>query len=329
MYNTLQKILLQTEMNIQQQQPKKEISAIIVAKKGDKVEQIEKIILKLRNYAKEIYLFVEMHNDELIEVYNRPNSGVIVIINEQECTFFSVACLEHTIKRVINDQLIFVMSDAKNLCNKLSALISINAAVSFFIKKDGHVLQDVFQINKWNIRFYLQILRMTARESFFDLIRIAPELVAILYDEKIRLDKVSCKGGEGSFIYPLVSVSFPIDSQAVVRTIAILSSLIDELVNNEQITSTFKVNQLLATSLKFQQIGHYFLGNVLLEFCAKYISRIKTLPPGWDIERINTLGIEGIVQECNLFSELQFYEIIEACNKDKEVFKLSNNTAKA
>ncbi|MHA1685989.1 MAG: hypothetical protein ACTSYD_06205 [Candidatus Heimdallarchaeaceae archaeon] len=327
MYSTLQKILLQAETNIQQQQPKKEVSIIIVVRKNDKIEKIENIILKTRKYAKEIYLFIELENEELIEKYEHPTSGVNIIINEQECSFFSVVCLEYVVKRVINDQIIFVTSDAENLCNKLSALTSIDATMAFFMKKDGHVIQDVFQINKWNIRFYLQMLRMTARESFFDLIRITPELVAILHDEKIQLEAKPHMKIEESFIYPIISVSFSIDTQTVVRTIAILSSLIDELVNNEQITSTFRVNQLLATSLKFQQIGHYFLGNILLEFCAKYINRIKSLPPGWDIERISSLGIEGLIQECNYFNELQFYEIIEICNKDKQIFEILNKTA--
>lgn len=315
MYRTLEKMLTQTDKQLERTNDE-ELSFAIIVKNQDTLDEILNIVRCVQKYSKDIYVIVDPEHQNIDEFYVNQSAEYTVILNERGWEILSAAYIEKSIGPILNDKIIFVDSAAE--CNnvKIEALATTNTSLAFFVNREGLIIRDMFIINKWSIKFFLRLLRLTSRSTFFDVLRIANEFVAILIDEKILLPDISedLILTESKVIFPTVSVNYPVDIQDIVRVIALLSSIVDELVATQRIKSEYRFRQLLTFGLKFKNAGHYFLANVLLSFCYKYIERLEEPIHGWNKESIAKEIMECIKSEYRQMEDFK----IEALKKDCE-----------
>jgi hypothetical protein len=123
--------------------------------------------------------------------------------------------------------------------------------------------------------------------------------------------------------FPL-KIQYPLDEQALVKAIAIMHILDRELEEKHEITSSFKIQQLLTLGQRFANYGHNCLAFQTNLFLLLRCQHNVKFPLDWSFDRVTDQARRLLLEESRIYAEKGLERLRYLCLKNL----LSLNLAK-
>ncbi|MCK4972708.1 MAG: hypothetical protein KAS52_05265 [Candidatus Heimdallarchaeota archaeon] len=290
----------------------------------DSTDLILRKIHLLQKFVSEIILIVP--KSEFIEYkkINQLNFPIKVLELEQNILENEVLAFEMALKQCINDKIIVVPTYLHIEPKRIELLIYYDYPLTTFVGQKGNITSNLFYFDKWKNRFIVQLLRLNGRKKLIELFRISNKTALLRISDNDKIVKVSCGNNtleisqrlsEKKIISPILFQN-PIDVQEIVKLIALLNVMRDDIIENRTISSHFKIGQLLIQSQKFLNSGHYGLAFQAPFFFCKIAEKIGRYPPDWNHAKILELGKISLDEELKSYSAERIESLQIACFND-------------
>jgi len=265
----------------------------------------------IKRYVKEIIVSLPVNYQIQDSTLENELKEVKIVERDLSLLPYSTDVFNALIQKSLNNKILFLPYDYDISKAKIEILLKHNFPLVTFLGKSGNLLPSVGLIDKWINRFNLQLTRICKKKNLDDLYRISSN---VTYFRLINQDSIMRKTLDSNDLLRTIrrhdidtffpfKVQYPVDEQALVKSIAIMHILQRELEEKQEITSSFKVQQLLTLSQRFSNYGHNFLAfQTQLFLLLRYQNNIK-FPLDWSIDRITEQARRLLLEESRIFAE--------------------------
>ena len=290
----------------------------------DSTDLILKKIHLLQKFASEIILVIP--KCDIIELKKITQLSYTIKILELEEKFIEneILAFEMALKQCINDKIVVVPTYLFIEPKRIELLLFYGYPLTTFVGQKGKITSNLFYYDKWINRFSIQLLRLNGRKKLIELFRISNKTAFLRIsdnDEIVRISGINNASGisqksfEKKIISPILFQN-PIDVQEIVKLIALLNVMKDDVIENRTISSHFKIGQLLIQSQKFLESGHYGLAFQAPFFFSKIAEKIGRYPLDWDFAKILKLGKTSLEHELKSYSSEGIESLHLVCLKN-------------
>ncbi len=327
MHSSLRNLLKKTQEKISKHKiDRTSISGIIFCYNvySDSTDLIFNKIHLLQKFVSEIILIIPKSDIIEYKKIKQLNFPIKVLELEQNILENEVLAFEMALKQCINDKIIVVPTYLLIEPKRIELLVHYDYPLTTFLGKKGNITSNLFYYDKWINRFIVQLLRLNGRKKLIELFRISNKTAFLRISDNDKIEKISCKNNvsgisqssyEKKIISPILFQN-PIDVQEIVKLIALLNVMKDDVIENRTISSHFKIGQLLTQSQKLLDSGHYGLAFQAPFFFNKIAEKIGRYPPDWNLEKILELGKISLEEELKSYSAEGIESLHLACLKD-------------
>ncbi|MHA1482434.1 MAG: hypothetical protein ACTSQC_07385 [Candidatus Heimdallarchaeaceae archaeon] len=335
MHSSLRNLLRKTQEKISKHKiDRSSISGIILCYSADddSTELIFRKIHLIQKFVSEIILIVPKSEFIDYKKINQLNFPIKVIELEQHILENEVLAFEMALKQCINDKIIVVPTYLLIEPKRIELLIYYDYPLTTYVGQKGNITSNLFYYDKWKNRFTVQLLRLNGRKKLIELFRISNKTAFLRISDNDKIVKISCGNNaleisnrlsEKKIISPILFQN-PIDVQEIVKLIALLNVMRDDIIENRTISSHFKIGQLLIQSQKLLDSGHYGLAFQAPFFFSKIAEKIGKYPPDWNLAKIHKLGKTSLEKELKSYSDERIESLHLACCKDLQELNTGN-----
>ncbi len=280
----------------------------------------------IRKYVKE--LIVSLPKNYEIQDLSLKNeikdSNVKIVEREEKETPYSSSAFDCLVQKSLNNRILFLPFDFEISNIKIENLISQNYPLITYLGVLGNFFPYLGAIDKWNNRFNLQLIRFCKKENLDDFYRISSNVTffkLIKQDKILRKSLVSndllstLRSQEIDSFFPF-KIQYPLDEQAMVKLIALMHILQKEITEKQEISSSFKVQQLLTLSHRFASFGHNFLAYQAFLFLIKRSEYNIKFPLDWSMEKVLEQSRRLLLEESRIFAERGLERLRFICLND-------------
>ncbi len=276
----------------------------------DSIALIFKKIHLLQKFVSEIILTVPKNDIIDCDKINQLDLPIKVLELEQNISENEIIAFEMALKQCINDKIIVVPTYLFIEPWRIELLIYYNYPLTTFVGQKGNITSNLFYYDKWINRFKIQLLRLNGRKNLIELFRISNKTAFLRISDNDKIVKISSENTssgksqnlKGKKIISPILFQNPIDVQEIVKLIALLNVMKDDVIENRTISSHFKLGQLLTQSQKFLDNGHYGLAFQAPFFFSKIAEKIDRYPPDWNLAKMLELGKMSLKEEMKSYS---------------------------
>ena len=293
-----------------------EISGIILgfdARKNEE-ELLLKQILQLKRYVKEFIVSVpegwESNRSNRIKT---EEEGISIKYIERSSSIspYSISVFNLLQKTCMYDRILFISFNHKLCTSKIEKLIIQESPLCTFLGQKGNFLPTIGYYDKWINRFNVQILEINQDQHLFDLFRISSDKLFLKLSTSDSIREMSLeepKNQNDSFdhlkkIFIPLKFQTTLDSQDLVKAIALLQVLKIDIEENGEATSKFRIQQVIHLSRKFFNSENYFLAYQILLFLISNRNKVRNLPEDWNIENILDFCRRQLLEESQYYSK--------------------------
>ncbi len=317
MHNSLKILIEQAgKEEIKKRKESQEISGIILGFDGQKNcdEFLLKQIVQLKKYVKEIIISIPENWDSSgnKSLKNEEESFTIKYVERSKTSSpFSILVFDLLQKSCINDKILFISYNHELSASKIENLIIQECSLSTFLGQKGNFLPSIGYYDKWINRFNIQILKINRDQNLYDLFRVSSDKLFLklsssdsIKEWKFEETNHHSDGPEQNknFFIPLRFQS-EIDSQDLVKMIALLQVLKTDIVEKGETLSKFRIQQVLLLSRKFFNLGNFYLAYQILLFFISNKNKINNLPEDWSIGAIADFSRRQLLEESQFYSK--------------------------
>lgn len=286
----------------------------------------------LKKYVKEIIVSLPENYEIQDKVLENEIKEIKVIERKNDIPPYSTAVFDRLVQTSLNNQVLFLPYDFDISRNKIRNLVKQNFQLVTYVGTMGNFFPFIGFFNKWNNRFNLQLLRFWQKKNLDDFYRISSN---VTFFKLISQDSILRKSLDSNDLlrtiqsqdvdtfFPL-KIQYPIDEQALVKLIALMHILQRELDENQMITSSFKVQQLLTLSNRFASYGHNFMAFQAYLFLLMRSKNEIKFPLDWTIDKVTEQSRRLLLEESKVYAEKGLERLRYLCLSDL----LSLNLAK-
>jgi hypothetical protein len=293
---------------------------------------VNKISL-LQKFVSEIVLIIPKNDIIDNKKIDQLNFPIKVLELEQNILENEIFAFEMALKRCINDKIIVIPTYLSIEPKRIELLVYYGYPLTTYVGQKGGITSNLFYYDKWKNRFIVQLLRLNGRKKLIELFRISNKTAFLRISDNDKIVKISCenntseirqKKSEKKIISPILFQN-PIDVQEIVKLIALLNVMKDDVIENRTITSHFKIGLLLTQSQKLLGLGHYGLAFQAPLFFSKIAEKIDKYPPDWDFAKTLELGKISLEKEQKRYSVEGIESLQLVCLKDLQVLDSRNS----
>ncbi|MHA1668555.1 MAG: hypothetical protein ACTSUR_07850 [Candidatus Heimdallarchaeaceae archaeon] len=281
-------------------------------------EKLKKRILEIRKYVSEIIVSVpkgwktRIFNDEIDENYSGKKylENVKFIEREKGSSSLDCCAFYQLLKKCVNDRILVLPFDLPISLTKMQYIIEQKASFVTYLSSNGFILPTFFTLNKWFHRFLCQIALLNPESNINDLFRLTSEIVFLklmkddsLIDRKEVLDQQFNSYKTRFKHYFHLEFSHHVATQDLVKAIALIQGMKIKMNDNEVITSTFKIQQLLLLQEKFAKQENYYLAFQILFFLLQNRKKIKKLPLKWTYQDLEAQCRKLLLEESKFYAQ--------------------------
>ncbi|MCE7741385.1 MAG: hypothetical protein GOP50_02915 [Candidatus Heimdallarchaeota archaeon] len=280
----------------------------------------------IRKYVKE--LIISLPKNYEIQDSSLKNEikdlNVKIIERKEDEQPYSSTVFDQLIQKSLNNRVLFLPYDFEISRIKIEKIISNNYSLISYLGVLGNFFPYFGVIDKWNNRFNLQLIRFCQKKNLDDFYRISSNLTffkLIKQDCILRKSLVSddllktIQSQDIDSFFPL-KIQYPSDEQALVKLIALMHILQKELDEKKEITSSFKVQQLLTLGHRFASFGHNYLAfQAHLFLLLRSNTEIK-FPLDWSIEKVSENSRRLLLEESKIYAERGLERLRFVCLND-------------
>ena len=291
-----------------------EISGIILG--FDNQDNGEKILLHqikiIKKYVNELVISIpkgwDYKKNENLR-FEKENFPIKFIERPRKSSFYSISVFDLLQKKCMNDKILFVTYNHELSSNKINKLIIQDYSLCTFLGQKGNFLPTIGFYNKWDNRFNIQILKINQKQNLYDLFRVSSNKLFLKLSssdcikewDSSSIKEERNKINQNKNIFIPLKFQSEIDIQDLVKMIAILQVLKKENEEKGEISSKFKIQQVLLLSRKFSNSGNFFLAYQILLFFIANKNKIKNLPEDWTLDTISDFGRRQLLEESQFY----------------------------
>ena len=265
----------------------------------------------IKRYVKEIIVSLPTNYEVQDKNLENELKEVKIICRDHSLSPYSTKVFNDLVQKSLNSNILFLPYDYDISKVKIENLIRHKLPLVSYLGQTGNFLPFIGLMDKWLNRFNLQLVRFCNKDNLDDLYRVSSN---VTYFRLINQDSIMRKTLESTDLiktirrqdidtfFPL-KIQYPIDEQALVKSIAIMHILERELEEKQEISSSFKVQQLLTLSQRFANFGHSFLAFQTYLFLLKRYQQNITFPLGWTIDKITDQARRLLLEESRIYAE--------------------------
>ncbi len=244
---------------------------------------------------KEIFLnqtldFISYYCDDIVILYNNGDEQketlqnrykkVNFIKRERNKKIYSSFYFDKLVKLCINDKILVLDCNYDYSKNDIEMLINHNASLVTLLGQSGNVISSFMLFDKWAHKYYGQLLKINARENMDDYLRLSNDIVylKLLGSSKIKPKTNDQQLDRKMRQYFEFNLTRTKDNLSIVKYIALLNTLKEQIEDEGQVSSTFKLQQILSLSEKFIETNNLFLAFQGLNFIIKNQGKTTKLP---------------------------------------------------
>ncbi|MHA1201916.1 MAG: hypothetical protein ACTSQ4_05275 [Candidatus Heimdallarchaeaceae archaeon] len=335
MHSSLRNLLEKTQEKISKHKvDRTSISGIIFCYNvdDDSTNLIINKISLLQKFVSEIILVTPKNDIIDCKKINQLNFPIKVLELEQNALENEILAFEMALKKCINDKIIVIPTYLFIEPKRIELLVYYGYPLTTYVGQKGNITSNLFYYDKWKNRFIVQLLRLNGRKKLIELFRISNKTAFLRISDNDKIVKISCennaseirqRNSKKKIISPILFQN-PIDVQEIVKLIALLNVMKDDVIENRTISSHFKIGLLLIQSQKLLGLGHYGLAFQAPFFFSKIAEKIDKYPPDWDLAKILELGKVSLEEEQKSYSIEGIESLQLVCLKDLQELNLNN-----
>ena len=271
MRNSLKTLIEQAgKEEIKKRKESQEISGIILGfddqKNSDKF--LLKQIMQLKKYVREIIISVPENWDSSgnKNLKNEEESFTIKYVERSKISSpFSIIVFDLVLKSCINDKILFVSYNHELSSNKIEQLIIQECSLCTFLGQKGNFLPSIGYYDKWINRFNIQILKINRDKNLYDLFRVSSDklFLKLSSSDSIKEWELKDKNHQSNDSEKMKNIYIPLrfqselDSQDLVKMIALLQVSKTDILEKGETLSKFRIQQVLLLSRKFFNSGNF------------------------------------------------------------------------
>lgn len=296
---------------IRRREGSQEISGIILGFNGKKsdLESLLKQITLLKKYVKEIIISVpdDWDPNESKDLLDNDSGFLIKYIDRStSCSPYSITVFDLLQKTCMNDKILFISCNHELSSNKIEKLISQESPLSTFLGQNGNFLPTIGFYDKWANRFNIQILKIYQNKDLDDLFRVSVDKLFLRLSSSDFINKWTQEEKnpeQTKSIFVPVRFYSELDSQDLVKTIALLHVLKTDIDEKGETLSKFRIQQLLLLSRKFFNSKNFYLAFLILLFFILNKEKIRNLPEDWSLGKISEFSRRQLLEESRFYSK--------------------------
>ncbi|MHA1199664.1 MAG: hypothetical protein ACTSQF_10090 [Candidatus Heimdallarchaeaceae archaeon] len=267
----------------------------------------------IRKYVKE--LIVSLPKNYEIQDSSLKNEikdlNVKIVEREEDEDPYSSSVFDQMIQKSLNNRVLFLPYDFEISRIKIENLINNNYSLITYLGVLGNFFPCFGVIDKWNNRFNLQLIRFCQKKNLDDLYRMSSNLTffklikqdRILQKSMVSDDLLRTIQSQDIDSYFPMKIQYPSDEQALVKLIALMHILQKEIDEKKEITSSFKVQQLLTLGHRFASFGHHYLAFQAHLFLLLRLNNKIKFPLDWSIEKVSENSRRLLLEESKVYAE--------------------------
>lgn len=337
MHSSLRNLLKKTQEKIDKHKiDRTSISGIIFcySADADSTDLILRKIHLLQKFVSEIILIIPKNEIIDFKKINQQNFPIKTLEMDHNILENEILVFEMALKQCINDKIIVVPTFLLIEPKRIELLIQYDYPLTTFVGQKGNITSNLFYYDKWKNRFIVQLLRLNSRKKLIELFRISDKTAFLRISDNDKIVKISCGNNvteirkrlsEKKIISPILFQN-PIDVQEVVKLIALLNVMKEDVIENRTISSHFKIGLLLTQSQKLLHGGHFGLALQAPFFFSKIEEKIVKYPPDWNLAKILELGKVSLEEEMKSYTTERIESLLLACFKDLQELNPGNTT---
>ncbi len=330
MHNSIRSLLEEVGKDTSRHKKSEEhITGLICGFKHQHPEQevfLTSQIRSIRRYVKEILLSLPKNyeiQDSSLENEIK-DFNIKIIEREVDVSPYSSIVFDKLVQKSLNNRIMFLPFDFNISKIKIENLIHNSFQFVSYLGILGNFFPFLGSIDKWKNRFNLQLIRFCRKKTLDDFFRISSNVTffkLIKQDSILRKSLVSndllrtIQSQDIDTFFPL-KIQYPTDEQALVKLLALMHILQKELDDKQEISSSFKVQQLLTLGHRFASYGHNFLAfQAYLFLLLRSESNIK-FPLDWSLAKVTDNARRLLLEESKIYAERGLERLRFLCLND-------------
>lgn len=245
-------------------------------------------------HDKEIFLnqtldFISHFCDDIIVLYNTNDQkstlgqrypNLSFIKREKNKKIYSTSHFEKMVKLCINDKILVLDCNYDYSKNDIEMLITHKASLVTLMGQSGNITSSFMLFEKWAHKYYDQLLKINTRDNMDDYLRLSNDILylKLLGSSKIKPNKHDQHLDRTIRQYFKFKLTRKRDNLSIVKYVALLNTLKEQMEEKKEISSSFKLQQILSLSDKFIETNNLFLAFQGLYFIINNKEKITKLP---------------------------------------------------